>query len=91
MDLFQSGFIGAKHTDGEYVICVLLFAHLLPGGDAGEKVWRLLCKSQGSQDHSDGLQTVSHEQELRAPQKLRFREPHDTPHHPVQHETAVFL
>lgn len=42
---FVSVGVGAKHTDGEYVICVLLFAHLLPGGDAGEKVWRLLCKS----------------------------------------------
>lgn len=38
--------------------------HTLPGGDAGEKVWRLLRKSPGGPDHPDGVQAVSHEQEL---------------------------
>lgn len=35
-----------------------------PGGDAGEEVRRLLRKPQGSPDHSDRFQAVSHEQEL---------------------------
>ena len=38
--------------------------HPRPGGDAGEKVRWLLRKSQSSEDHPDGLQAVSHEQEL---------------------------
>lgn len=74
------------------LLTLLLFACFpLPGGDAGEKVWWLLHKSQSSQDHPDSFQAVSYEQELWAPQKLRLREPHDTPHHSVQHEIAVFL
>lgn len=70
MDSFQYfQDFGCKISERKSIIHIkmlyfVFFPHLLPGGDAGEKVWWLLCKSQSSEDHSDSLQTVSHEQEL---------------------------
>lgn len=58
------------------------------GGDAGEEVRGPVCVPAGSQDDPDGFPAVSHEQELREASQLGLREPHDAPHHPVQHEDA---
>lgn len=57
--------MGAKHSDCDSVLYLVFFEPSpISGGDVGEKIWWLLCKSQSSKDHSDSLQTVSHEQKF---------------------------
>ncbi|CAG07259.1 unnamed protein product [Tetraodon nigroviridis] len=58
------------------------------GGDAGEEVRGAVRVPAGGEDDPDGVQAVPHEQELREASQFGLREPHDAPHHLVQHEDA---